>query len=79
MKVTVEVGEELFRFTSKAEWIAKAKSWFQNTGAKSDDCICVDARGRICTSGKEFRRADEEQTYPIIVYPVAAPPGPDER
>jgi len=65
-KITIEVGEELFRFHSEQEWINKAQSWFSNF--PKDIGICVDSVGRICTIGKHFMRATKESTYPIIVY-----------
>jgi len=62
------VGPELFHFSSFDQWVNKAKSWFANCGFRKWEWICLDAAGRICTSGKDFARASDENTYPITVY-----------
>jgi alpha-tubulin suppressor-like RCC1 family protein len=67
-KVTVQLGEELFSFSSKQEWINKAQSWFTQLGCPPNHYICIDNAGRICTKGAEFMRATAENTYPITVY-----------
>lgn len=67
-ELTVTVGEFLFEFHSFAHWVNKAKSWFQNSGYRGDDCICIDAAGRICLCGAQFGRARDEETFPVKVY-----------
>ena len=66
--LTVSVGEFLFEFSSFERWVAKAAGWFTSAGVRSDDCICVDSVGRICTCGKQFMRARDEGTFPVRVY-----------
>lgn len=67
-KVTVVLGEKLFEFPSLLKWEQKATGWFKSTGIKQSEMICIDAAGRICTCGRDFIRADKEDTYPIAVY-----------
>ncbi len=66
----IVVGEKLFEFASQIEWVNKAKSWYANSGVATCDTVAVDERGRICTRGKHFMRADEQGAYPISVYAV---------
>jgi hypothetical protein len=70
-RITVEVGPELFRFETFQQWVNKATSWFRRAGVTSLDVLCVDARGRICTHGKSFMRADKDGAFPVIVYLAA--------
>jgi hypothetical protein len=30
--------------------------------------VCTDTRGRICSIGRDFMRARDEQTYPVTAY-----------
>lgn len=69
-QLTITVGELLFEFSSHARWVAKAQSWFRHSGVPYCKTICVDAKGRICPTGKEFMRADAEGAFPIKVYSV---------
>jgi hypothetical protein len=64
----VQVGPELFRFSSFSNWVNKAKGWFR--GVPAGSWVCIDQRGRICNSGKEFMRADREGAFPIVVYSI---------
>ena len=71
LKVQVRLGNEIFRFTSFSQWVNKAASWFR--GAQLRDgygYVCVDAKGRICQVGREFMRARDEDSFPIIVYSI---------
>jgi hypothetical protein len=70
MRLQIEVGDELFRFANKAEWMAFAKRWFQDAGAHAWDTVCIDQRGRICMRGEQFERAHKEGTYPVIVFAI---------
>lgn len=67
-KITIDVGAEMFRFHSIAQWVDKAKGWFEASGVRGGDYVCVDARGRLCRCGAQFSRAEREGTYPIVVY-----------
>jgi hypothetical protein len=63
----IQLGEELFRFASYAQWVNKAQSWFRDlrTGY-----VCVDSKGRICQIGKQFMRARDDESFPIVVYSI---------
>jgi hypothetical protein len=67
-ELTIYVGEFLFEFRSYQTWVNKAQSWFRNCGHRSDDCICIDAMGRIVSIGLHFRRAEQEDAFPVKVY-----------
>ena len=62
-KNIVYVGIELFRFETFAHWVDKAHLWF-GTGTGT---ICVDAKNRICENYKDFRIAQDEDTFPVRV------------
>lgn len=64
--VRLSVGPELFRFSSFSNWVNKARGWFR--GVPAGSWVCIDQRGRICNSGKEFMRADREGAFPVVVY-----------
>jgi hypothetical protein len=66
--VRLSVGPELFRFSSFSNWVNKAKGWFR--GVPAGSWVCIDQRGRICNSGKEFMRADREGAFPVVVYSI---------
>jgi hypothetical protein len=67
-QITITVGDELFSFENFDQWVNKAQRWFRSKRVHSDDTICVDAKGRIVTSGKEFIRARDESAFPVKVY-----------
>ena len=67
-KLTVNLGDEMFRFSSEQEWINKAQSWFARCEVPKRHYIAIDAAGRVCIKGAEFMRATREDTYPITVY-----------
>ena len=67
-KVNVQLGDELFSFSSKQDWVNKAKSRFAACGLPRGHYICIDAVGRVCAKGAEFMRAEDEDTYPVTVY-----------
>lgn len=73
-QLTVQLGQELFRFDSNAHWVQKAKGWFDAARAQHhlhrDDYVCIDATGRICRVGGDFIRAEQQGTYPIVAYVV---------
>jgi hypothetical protein len=81
-KQTIMLGKKLFEFSSKADWISKAQGiWklhgarkaqgiWKLHGARSDNTICVDQLGRICTYGLHFAEAERDKAYPIEVYMV---------
>lgn len=73
-ELTIVVGPELFRFTSAQHWMNKARSWFAQARRDHDipreAYICIDSAGRVCAWGAHFRRAEEEGTYPVVVYAI---------
>ena len=75
--LTIKLGEPLFSFHSKQQWVNKAQSWY--SGLKKDSYITIDAAGRICTHGKHFMRAEDEDTYPITVYLIEPEPQPQPQ
>jgi len=64
----VQLGDELFRFTSLQHWSNKAQGWFLGASVPPGDTVCIDAQGRLCRYGAQFMRAQEEGSYPIVVY-----------
>ena len=67
-EIKVKVGAECFRFRTFSDWVNGAGSLFEIAKLRGEDVLCVDARGRICLSGKEFMRARDDGSFPIIVY-----------
>lgn len=68
--LNIQVGKLLFSFSSQADWINHAPTRFRQCGLHLNETICLDAKGRICISGKQFRIAEEQQTYPVDVYAI---------
>jgi hypothetical protein len=66
--IELNVGAKLFEFSSEAQWVGKGKSWYANCGTR--DHVTIDARGRICTRGEHFHRAELDGTYPLSVYAI---------
>jgi hypothetical protein len=60
--------EYLFEFTSKEQWINKAQDWFAPYRSLADKTICLDTRGYVLTTGKDFADAEITQSYPVKVY-----------
>ena len=67
-KILIEVGEELFQFSSFDNWCDTAKSKFRKANVRGQDVICLDSRGRICVKGLEFMRAARQKTFPLRVF-----------
>lgn len=67
--VQVTLGEELFRFSQYSRWVNKAAGWFRRL-EPGTQYVCIDSKGRICQTGKQFIRADNEGTFPIVVYSI---------
>jgi hypothetical protein len=65
-RITAHLGDPLFCFQSRTQWVNKGKSWFANCGVSSRDTICIDACGRVCTRGEHF--PEDDSAYPITVY-----------
>lgn len=69
-KVTVTLGEKLFEFSSKQDWVNKGPRIWRIHQATNGRAISIDAKGRICQCGAEFSRAEKDDAYPISVYRV---------
>ena len=59
---------ELFRWNSFTEWCNRARRDFIRAGVSGPQTLCVDARGRVCTRGKQFMQAKDDGAFPVIVY-----------
>jgi len=66
--MTIEPGEKLFQFASEQDWINKAQRIWRFHDVRSDDTVCVDQQGRICTIGLHFMAAERDNAYPIEVF-----------
>ena len=65
----IKLGPERFRFETYIRWVNKAAGWFEQlTPTQRRYSICVDAKGRICNTGREFKIAHDEGAFPIVVY-----------
>ncbi len=57
------------RFNSFQEWVNKASSWLTRHPRYKPDgrffAICFDAKGRQCSNGGDFQRANDEDTFPV--------------
>ena len=74
--IEIEVGEELGRFESKAQWVNKAPGVYQRAYAKigSRDIITLDSAEprRVMLRGLQFEEADKDFTYPAVIYAIKA-------
>lgn len=68
--VTVTLGEKLFEFSSKQDWINKGPRIWRVHQATDGIAISIDAMGRICQCGADFSRAARDNSYPVTVYRV---------
>lgn len=58
--LTITDRIKLGEFADMDDWVRRA-----NRVIGGLDCICVDALGRECLTGKEFMRAEKEGTFPV--------------
>jgi hypothetical protein len=68
--VPVMLGEKLFEFTSKQDWVNKGPRIWRVYQATDGRAISIDAKGRIVQTGAEFARAEKDGAYPVSVYRV---------
>lgn len=66
--VFVELGDEMFMFSTFDNWCDTAQHKFKNAGVRSNDVLALDSKGRICQKGFEFMRARDEEAFPVRVY-----------
>lgn len=68
--VRIRVGEKLFEFSSKRDWVNKGPRIWRTHRATNGRAIAIDAQGRICQMGAHFERAERDNAYPVTVYRV---------
>ena len=73
MKTVTIRGEELFRFTSKQDWINNATRQFAKYKKPEERfdtaaILCVDIHGRVCGIGADFDQAEKEGSFPVVAY-----------
>ena len=68
--IQIEVGDKILEFASYSQWVSKAQSWFAQHRIASSNSICIDAKGRICRIGADFKRAMDDDAYPVSVYRI---------
>jgi len=70
--VEIEIGEEIGRFKSHAEWVNHAPWVYQAAYNKigSKDVITLDSATprRVMIRGAQFNRAEIELTFPVMIY-----------
>lgn len=74
--VVVEVGERLFEFRSKGDWINHASRIWRFHRVSADDTLSLDRLGRPVNCGKHFIAAERDDAYPITVYRLRADMNP---
>lgn len=71
----IEIGEELGRFTSHADWVNRAPGVYKKAYLKisSRDVITLDSATprRIMLRGLQFNNADNDCTFPAVIYAIA--------
>lgn len=67
---SIRAGRYLFEFSSLTDWVNRANKTWKRHEVRSEDTICIDSKGRICTFGKHFMTAQKENAYPIRVYMI---------
>lgn len=68
--ITVKLGEKLFEFRSKQDWINKGGRIWRAHRATNGRAVAIDTKGRICQHGGHFARAETDSAYPVSVYRV---------
>lgn len=64
----VHLGPAVIQFQSFSSWVNRAQHAWQAIGVRSDDTICLDAKGRMCRMGRDFMIARDEGAFPVTVY-----------
>lgn len=73
--LTINIGEPLFSFRSKQDWINKGPEIWRRHRANERNAISIDQKGRIVQMGHHFARAEADGSYPITVYRMQADGG----
>jgi hypothetical protein len=66
--VEVLLGDELFQFLSFADWVNNATKKFRQANRTDASVLCIDTKGRVCNTGREFMRARDDNAFPIKAY-----------
>jgi hypothetical protein len=64
----VQLGAALFFFPTFNKWVSNAQTAWKGMGVRADDTLCIDAKGRICSIGRDFMIARDEDAFPVTVY-----------
>lgn len=72
--IAITVGKKLFEYMSYADWQRNARMVFESHHVTTSEVICVDAMGRLCVLGSDFKMAEQDESYPINVYSVRVDP-----
>lgn len=74
--VEIEIGEELGRFESKAQWVNHAQRVYKEAYRKigSKDIITLDSATprRVMLRGLQFMNAHDDCTFPAVIYSIAS-------
>ena len=70
--MNIELGEKLFEFSSKQDWINRANRIWRLHETNAQRNVCIDQLGRICGWGKHFADAERDNAYPIEVFRLRA-------
>lgn len=68
--LTLRVGREICRFNNFLHWVDTAQRQFARSGVHHRRCLALDTQGRVCVMGREFMRARDEGTFPVVVYAI---------
>lgn len=63
-----KLGPKLFQFATFNGRVNHAQRAWKEIGVRSDDTLCIDAKGRVCSIGREFMIARDEGAFPVSVY-----------
>jgi len=64
----VLLGPTLFQFNSFSGWCNHAQYAWKEISVRADDTLCIDSKGRICSIGRDFMKARDEEAFPITVH-----------
>jgi hypothetical protein len=69
----LDLGAEVFSFASLDDWKERAKDLYAEVyrkGHLQDELMAIDSRGRVCSLGRHFMRAADDNAYPVTVYSI---------
>lgn len=61
------MSEATQSFSSFQEWVNKAQSWLTRHERYGEffKAVCFDSKGRICKNGGDFKRAYDDNSFPV--------------